>query len=275
MTISTWADRTLWALDLETTSADPEQARIVQACVARILPARDDGTRLVESQVFLANPGIEIPEEAAAIHGITTEIAERDGLYPEVVLDQIFGALADRDTAEALVIFNARFDLTVLDREIRRHRMDGRASLWGWPGYIVDPLVEDKHIQRYRSGSRKLDATCLHYGAELTAAHDPAHDALAAARLAWRIARTGEVVRRVRDWREESELKRLREDWEAVRNAVRPKVEAKVREVYGDRLDENLVSALGLLDRMLPSEPLVAPKVDHAEILFPMQQELS
>jgi excisionase family DNA binding protein len=25
MTISTWADRTLWALDLETTSADPEQ----------------------------------------------------------------------------------------------------------------------------------------------------------------------------------------------------------------------------------------------------------
>jgi hypothetical protein len=57
---------------------------------------------------------------------------------------------------------------------------------------------------------------------------------------------------------------------EAVRNAVRPKVEAKVREVYGDRLDENLVSALGLLDRMLPSEPLVAPKVDHAEILFPM-----
>jgi hypothetical protein len=54
MTISTWADRTLWALDLETTSADPEQARIVQACVARILPARDDGTRLVDRQGHVA-----------------------------------------------------------------------------------------------------------------------------------------------------------------------------------------------------------------------------
>jgi hypothetical protein len=62
---------------------------------------------------------------------------------------------------------------------------------------------------------------------------------------------------------------------DAVRKAIRPKIEAKVREVYGDQLDENVASALALLDRMLPPEPLETPKIENAEILFPMQQELS
>jgi hypothetical protein len=62
---------------------------------------------------------------------------------------------------------------------------------------------------------------------------------------------------------------------DAVRKAIRPKIEAKVREVYGDQLDENVASALALLDRMLPPEPLETPKIENAKILFPMQQELS
>jgi DNA polymerase-3 subunit epsilon len=265
--VVSWSDGRIVAYDCETTGVDPETARIVSAAVAFV-----GGGEPTETWTITVNPGIEIPEEASSIHGVTTEIAQRDGVDSALAIQQIWTQLQRVEPGWPLAIFNARFDLTVLNREMTRHDLIAVDETTFW---VVDPLVIDKHIQRYRSGSRKLDATCLHYGAELTAAHDPAHDALAAARLAWRIARTGEVVRRVRDWREESELKRLREDWEAVRNAVRPKVEAKVREVYGDRLDENLVSALGLLDRMLPSEPLKAPAVDHAEILFPMQQELS
>jgi hypothetical protein len=57
---------------------------------------------------------------------------------------------------------------------------------------------------------------------------------------------------------------------DAVRKAIRPKIEAKVREVYGDQLDENVASALELLSRMLPPEPLQKAALPNAYDLFPM-----
>jgi DNA polymerase-3 subunit epsilon len=55
---------------------------------------------------------------------------------------------------------------------------------------VIDPLVIDRRFDRYRRGSRKLDAMCAHYGVALDGAHDAGHDAVAAARLAWKQART-------------------------------------------------------------------------------------
>jgi DNA polymerase-3 subunit epsilon len=42
---------------------------------------------------------------------------------------------------------------------------------------VVDPLVIDKWLDRYRKGSRKLEAICAHYGAVLDEAHDADFDA--------------------------------------------------------------------------------------------------
>jgi hypothetical protein len=53
-----------------------------------------------------------------------------------------------------------------------------------------------------------------------------------------------------------------------IRDAVYPAVRAKVREILAPTLDELLPSALDLLDRMLPPEPLQAPAIPNAEILF-------
>jgi DNA polymerase-3 subunit epsilon len=76
---------------------------------------------------------------------------------------------------------NAPFDLTLLDRELRRHRA---SSLARWfeatPLLVLDPRVLDKHLDRYRKGRRTLSDLCAQYGVVLDGAHDASADALAA-----------------------------------------------------------------------------------------------
>jgi DNA polymerase III epsilon subunit-like protein len=87
---------------------------------------------------------------------------------------------------------NARYDLTVLDRECRRHGVETLLDRYVddviWP--VIDPFVIDKAVDRYRKGSRTLAALCDHYRVSLDGAHDSAADAIAAARVAWRLGAT-------------------------------------------------------------------------------------
>jgi len=55
-------------------------------------------------------------------------------------------------------------------------------------GAVIDPLVLDKHVDRFRPGSRKFIDICEHYGISLTEAHNSGADALAAVRVTWEIA---------------------------------------------------------------------------------------
>ena len=57
------------SFDLETTSANPAEARIVTSAMVKIQG------RKVDSVELLADPGVEIPAEATQVHGITTEYA--------------------------------------------------------------------------------------------------------------------------------------------------------------------------------------------------------
>jgi DNA polymerase III epsilon subunit-like protein len=77
-----------------------------------------------------------------------------------------------------------RLTLTVLDRELIRHHGQGI----GYVGPVIDPYVIDREVDKYRKGSRKLSAQVEHYQVRLDGAHDATQDALAAARVAWRIA---------------------------------------------------------------------------------------
>lgn len=96
-------------------------------------------------------------------------------------MDEIARELAEQATAgRPLVVMNAPFDLTLLDRELRRHRA---STLDHWfetkPLRVLDPRVLDKHLDRYRKGRRTLTDLCAHYGVVLEGAHDAAADALA------------------------------------------------------------------------------------------------
>lgn len=173
-----WWEGDLVGFDLETTGVDPETARIVTACVVLDIPGHEPVVRS-----WLVNPGVDIPAEAAAVHGVTTERAQADGQYPDVAIGEIL-TLLGAQANPPLVAFNAAYDFTVLDREARRLGREPFA-----PRPVIDPFVIDKQVDRYRRGKRTLGVTCQHYGVTLDAAHTADADALAAVQLARAIAR--------------------------------------------------------------------------------------
>lgn len=180
-----WHEGPLAGFDLETTGPAPETARIVTAAIVV-----RGSNREPETLSWLVNPGIEIPAEATAVHGVTTERARADGMDAAKAAEEISCKLAALVLDQLpLVIYNAPYDLTVLDREARRHSIAPFGDvLAGCTGFVVDPLVLDKHADTYRKGSRTLAAACEHYRVTLDGAHDAGYDALAAMRVAWRIA---------------------------------------------------------------------------------------
>lgn len=178
---ASWADGPLLAFDLETTGIDPAADRIVTAAVISIVPGRPPHTT-----TWLADPGVEIPAEATEVHGISTEDARQRGRAAATVIAEVADALAAVWSATTpLCAFNASFDLSLLQAELRRyHRRD---LILGGP--VVDPHCIDRQVDRYRKGKRTLAALCTHYQVRLADAHSCAGDALACARLAWKLAR--------------------------------------------------------------------------------------
>lgn len=171
-----WWAGPLATFDTETTGTDVENDRIVTG----VLDIYDEDGRTASLSLML-NPGIEIPEAATLVHGITTEQAQTDGIAPVTALSRLVaGFAAVWAQGIPVVVYNAAYDFTILDRECRRHL--------GIPfqvdGPVIDPLVIDKHLNRYVKGSRRLDATCLRYGVELDNAHNAEADACAALMLA-------------------------------------------------------------------------------------------
>lgn len=178
-----WHERILVSFDCETTGVDVETARIVTAAVVTINPLAGS----VDTKQWLADPGVDIPAEAAAVHGITTEMARADGRPADEVVGEISAALyAGWQAGATAVVYNAPYDVSLVDRERVRHGYDPLTV-----GPIVDPLCCDKRYDRYRKGSRKLVDVARHYGIVLSEldAHGAAADALAAARVAWCLAR--------------------------------------------------------------------------------------
>lgn len=186
-----WALGPMCAWDTETTGTDPEQARIVTSAVVTIRPGQPK-----EAVEWLLDPGVQIPDEAAEVHGVTTEQARAAGVPAAGGVDAICEALAAAVVGGMpLVIFNAAYDLTLLDRECRRHglaTLDERAAKAGTEVYVVDPFVLDRKVDKYRKGKRTLSAVAEHYGVPLSEeeAHTAFGDCLATARVAYKVAST-------------------------------------------------------------------------------------
>lgn len=179
--MSNWHLGEMLAFDLETTAPEPTEARIVTACTARV-NGSVAGFSLVKS--WLVNPGVEIPDEATAIHGITTEQAQADGQSPTSAVEEICVALEEAWAAGTPVVgHNVGYDLTVLAAECARHGL----AAFEVRGPVVDTFVMDKHVDRFRKGKRTLTRCAEVYDVRLDGAHDSTADALASARIAWRI----------------------------------------------------------------------------------------
>lgn len=200
-----WHTDRLAGFDLESTGVDPETDRIVTACVVQV-----SGGNPTQGADWLADPGVDIPAGAAAVHGVTTERARAEGAPAREVVEQIVAALAQVALSGVpIVVMNARYDLTMLDREARRHGVQPLTDIVGDELRVLDPGVLDKRVDRYRRGGRTLTDLCQHYGVRLDGAHTADADAVAACRVVWRIAQQyAEVGNALLD-----ELHDLQSDW--------------------------------------------------------------
>ncbi len=177
-----WA-KTLAVFDLETTGLDLKEARIVTACAAVI---DEHGNLAGEDIEWLANPGIDIPAVATSVHGVTNEMAAENGRPAAEVVAEIVAKLREYfRQGIPVVAYNAPYDFTILHFEALRHGIEPLEN----PGPVIDPLVIDKFLDRYRGGKRRLELTAEHYNVELTDAPNATADAVAAGRVAQAIAR--------------------------------------------------------------------------------------
>ncbi|VEI12787.1 exonuclease domain-containing protein [Trueperella bialowiezensis] len=154
-----WTTLPRAGFDTETTGVNVLADRIVTAAIII-----DDG-ETEERYTWLADPGVEIPEGAAAIHGVTTEIAQRDGEPAEKVLSEIADILEHHMAGgNPVVAYNASYDFTLLENELRRHGIATLEDRLGGRVYpVVDPYFLDRHVDRYRRGKRTLAHLAAHY----------------------------------------------------------------------------------------------------------------
>ncbi|MFF4346754.1 exonuclease domain-containing protein [Streptomyces sp. NPDC001530] len=273
-----WHTEPLLGFDLETTGVNVETARIVTAAAVDYKQGDSIDTLPDRARLWLANPGIRIPAEATAVHGVTTDQARANGRPAAQVADEIADVLAAAlSTGIPVVAMNGRYDFTVLDRELRRYELRTLHQRLGSetaPGPVIDPYILDKQADKYRSGSRKLEALAVHYGVTLAAAHTADADALAAVEVAVAIAEKYPQIQvhpeQLHVWQawwarqQAAEFqKHLRKtDPYAVVDGEWPLIplteERKIRALFADlaeRWEQMAKSAPGLGDELLVDEP--------------------
>ena len=177
-----WAKKPIAVFDLETTGLDHRTSRIVTACAALLNP---DGTVNGDDVEWLANPGIPIPPEATAVHGITDDIAQTQGEDLAKVVASIIATLGSYfERGIPVVAYNAPYDFTIL----RQHAEDFGIAWPENPSPILDPLVLDKKLVQFRKGKRRLEIVAGYYNVKLDDAHNATADAIAAGHVAQAMA---------------------------------------------------------------------------------------
>lgn len=175
-----WAEKMI-TFDTETTGVSTRESRIVSAAIILINGAGE----AEERYDWLLDPEIDIPAASTSVHGITTEMARQQGMQAAVGIAQISDKISEFiKTGYPLVVYNAPYDLSLLGAEAKRHN----AAVVDNVRPVLDPLVIDKQLDRYRRGKRTLVAVSEHYGVTLNDAHDAGADAMAAAQVMQKIA---------------------------------------------------------------------------------------
>lgn len=107
--------RPLAFFDLETTGVNVAVDRIVEISIIKLTPSG-------EEQVYtrLVNPGMPIPADAAAVHGITDERVANEPLF-KVLAPEIIAFIGDSDLSGYNCL---KFDVPLLMEELLRNGFD-------------------------------------------------------------------------------------------------------------------------------------------------------
>jgi DNA polymerase-3 subunit epsilon len=184
-----WVEGEQLAFDLETTGVDKFTDVPVSFALVTLR-----GGEVIEARHSLVDPGREIPAGASAIHGISTERARAEGIPLDSAIAEVTERLVDASRRGVPVVgFNLSYDLTMIDSCNRFLLQPGLVER-GWSGPVLDPLVIDRGLVRWRDTKRTLGDLCDAYGVVNDAAHDAEGDAVAAGRLMLTLARGNEEV---------------------------------------------------------------------------------
>ncbi|MET4703045.1 exonuclease domain-containing protein [Frigoribacterium sp. UYMn621] len=173
--------------DIESTGIDVYSDRIVTLYLGML---ESDGT-ISQELNWVINPGVDIPTGASDIHGYTTARVQKEGRtdIPDA-LGQILWVIETECLFGEVPLagYNLSYDITLLESERARH-LPGHPPLDFTKIDVLDGLVLDKGVNKYRKGSRKLVDTAKHYGVPITAeeAHEARADAVASGRIIQKI----------------------------------------------------------------------------------------
>lgn len=104
--------------DWRSPSTEPHQPHLVQ--LAHIL-CEDDGTEVESANVIIRPDGWVIPDDVAAIHGITTDIAMEKGIP---MADAMEAFISGRRRADMRVAHNVSFDDRIMRIAMLRHGLE-------------------------------------------------------------------------------------------------------------------------------------------------------
>jgi DNA polymerase III subunit epsilon len=140
-------------LDTETTGLDPNQGhRLVEVACVELLNRIPTGASFHK----YLNPEREVPAEAFAIHGLSSEFLQDKPRFGEVA-DEFLAFIGDAP----LIIHNAGFDHGFLCAELKRIE---RALIER--ERLVDTLALAR--RKHSAGPYSLDALCARYGIDNT-----------------------------------------------------------------------------------------------------------
>lgn len=187
-------DGPLCSVDTETTDKNPLEARVLDIALAIHIPGRE-----IDLRQAIVNPGVEIPADSIAVHGITQERVEAEGKPSTEVLDLFLSDIAlSLKAGIPLIVMNAPYDTTVLQCEALRLGLPTLEDRLGGPiAPVIDPGVLDKHLIKYRrrvskeQGARQLKTIAQVYGVKWddSKAHGAAYDTMQNLRVLWHMAK--------------------------------------------------------------------------------------
>ena len=156
---------------------------------------QDERENVLSEGNFIVKPeGFEIPEEAANVHKITTDIALEQGQPLKKVMRHFTTAL---QLANVVVGHNIHFDASVVGAEF--YRLCGQNCLEAWP--LMDtmkPLTEFCAIpNKWNNGYKWPTLQELHmklFESEFDGAHDASADVKATARCFWELKKNGVIT---------------------------------------------------------------------------------
>lgn len=178
-----WATTPWMGLDLETTGLDVFTVRMVTAALVYVDPTDIDS--IPGRRVYLVDPEITIPDEAAKVHGITTDYARQHGDNYTLVYQNLRTNLDEHwANGGAVVAYNAAYDLSIIHHEGLRL---GHPPLV--PGLVIDPMVIDRALTRTAGSdnSRRLKPTADVHRVRHDIEHEAVEDVLATLRIAYRM----------------------------------------------------------------------------------------